>query len=112
MARKSDNSIFLGTCPVCKKKLKDDDMAVVDESRAVALCYVRCKSCLSSVMFTVTSGAENGVLTAVGILTDIQPDDLEMIRAAKKIDADYVLDVHKFLKKNHEIKSCKKRHQR
>jgi len=102
MSKKSFQSIFLGSCPVCKKKLKDENLNIIDKGEIATLCCVKCVYCLSSIMFTIASSAQGGVLTTVGILTDIQPDDLDMIRSGMRVNADDVLEIHKFLTNKYE----------
>ena len=86
---------FLGTCPLCHKRLKDDTFSVIDKNATSILCYITCTSCLSSLLFTV-SLQEEGMMTTIGVLTDIQKEDLDMIK--KKIPLNYndVLDMHTY----------------
>ncbi|MBI1755418.1 hypothetical protein HY250_00075 [Candidatus Azambacteria bacterium] len=96
MKRKSAHTVFLGVCPVCRKKLRDEGLAIIDKNDAYALCCVTCVSCLSSLMFTVSS-LEGGMVTTVGVLTDIQEKDLEMVKRKAALTHDDVLDIHAFL---------------
>ena len=96
MKRRSANTIFLGMCPVCHKKLKDSRLVVIDKSDDSALCCVTCVSCASSLMFEVSS-LEGGMVTTVGILADIQEEDLQMLKTSAPVSYDDVLDIHEYL---------------
>lgn len=47
-------------------------------------------------MFTISS-LEGGMVTTVGVLTDIQKEDLEMLKRKMPLDYDEVLDIHTYL---------------
>ncbi len=96
MKRKSTHTVFLGLCPVCHKKLKDNRLAIIDKSDDSALCCVTCVSCASSLMFEVSS-LEGGMVTTVGILADIQEEDLRMLKTGAPVSSDDVLDLHTYL---------------
>lgn len=99
MKRKNAPTVFLGVCPVCRRKLRDELLSVIDKNDMYALCCVTCVSCLSSLMFTVSS-LEGGMITTVGVLTDIQKEDLEMIKRKMPLSYDEVLDIHTYLEGN------------
>lgn len=96
MAKKATKTIFLGLCPICRKKLQEKNLAVIDKSNATTLCCVKCVSCASSVLFTVAS-LEHNMITTVGILTDIQQQDITMLKSGAKVNYDDVLAMHAFL---------------
>lgn len=112
MAKQDINNIFLGACPVCKKKLNDQYLNVIEKQESAVLCCAECAHCRSSIIFSV-SYIQNNIITSIGMLTDIQPEDMEIIRAGKNINADDVLAIHQFFKEKHyENKSDKKRNKR
>lgn len=96
MKRKNTHAVFLGVCPVCRRKLRDERLSIIDKNDLYALCCVTCVSCLSSLMFTISS-LEGGMVTTVGVLTDIQKEDLEMLKRKMPLDYDEVLDIHTYL---------------
>lgn len=93
---KNQKTVFLGVCPVCRRKLRDERLAIIDKNDVSALCCVTCVSCRSSLMFTVSS-PEGGIVTTVGILTDVQAQDLDMLKRKAPISYNDVLDIHAFL---------------
>lgn len=111
MAKQPANNIFLGPCPLCRKKLGDKYLRVIERQETAVLCHVKCGYCKSSIIFSV-SNIHNNVITTVGILTDIQPEDLEIIRERESISVDDVLAIHQFLKENNENKGNKKGYKR
>ncbi|OGD32216.1 hypothetical protein A3C91_02855 [Candidatus Azambacteria bacterium RIFCSPHIGHO2_02_FULL_52_12] len=99
MAKKATKTIFLGLCPICRKKLHEKNLAIIDKSNVTTLCCVKCLSCESSVLFTVAS-QEHNMVTTVGILTDVQAQDIAMLKNGAKVDYDDVLAMHVFLEKH------------
>jgi len=98
MAHKTRKRMFLGSCPICKKRLQERSVRVIDKDEDVALCCVRCSFCLSSFLFTVSSKREQETITAVGVLTDIQEEDVDMVKKhSAPVNSDDVLAIHLYL---------------
>ena len=96
MAKKETKTIFFGLCPICRKKLHEKHLTIINKSKGATLCCVKCVFCASSLLFTVTS-MEHNMITTVGILTDIQAQDIAMLKSGAKIDYDDVLAMHAYL---------------
>jgi len=112
MTKRDVNNIFLGSCPVCRKKLNDRYLNVIEKQESAVLCCAECAYCRSSIIFSV-SYIQNNIITTIGMLTDIQMEDMGVIREGKNISADDVLAIHQFFKEKHyEDKSDKKRNKR
>lgn len=99
MAKKAVSTMFLGRCPICRKKLQDKNLSVIDKNDSATLCCVKCVSCESSVLFTVSS-MDHNMITTVGILTDVQEQDLPLLKGDSKVSYDDVLALYAYLK-NH-----------
>lgn len=99
MAKKAVNTMFLGRCPICRKKLQEKNLSVIDKNDSATLCCVRCISCESSVLFTVSS-MDHNMVTTVGILTDIQEQDIPLLKGDSKVSYDDVLALYAYLKNN------------
>lgn len=98
MTQKDRKKMFLGSCPICRKRLKEKHVRVIDKDDHVALCCVQCSFCLSSFLFTVSAHEEQETITAVGVLADIQKEDADMIKKhSKPVTPDDVLAIHLFL---------------
>ena len=71
---------------------------MIDKDEDVALCCVRCSFFLSSFLFTVSSKREQETITAVGVLTDIQEEDVDMVKKhSAPVNSDDVLAIHLYL---------------
>jgi|GEM_PF-2958312 len=115
MAKQDTKKSFLGVCPICRKKLQTKNSNIVNRSNSISLYCVECESCSSSVMLAVFS-TKDGIITTMGILTDIQKKDTELIKSSEKITTDNVLALYDYINNNnnssskkYETKSNKKR---
>lgn len=98
MAQKTRKKMFLGSCPICRKRLKEHGVRVIDKDDDVALCCVQCSFCRSSFLFTVSSKREQETITAVGVLADIQEEDVNMVKKhSTPVNSDDVLAIHLYL---------------
>jgi len=99
MAKKDTNDSFLGVCPICRKKLKISNSNIVDRDNNANLYYVECKNCDSSVMLAVFP-MKDGIVTTMGILTDISHEDLNLIKNSEPVTTDNVLALYDYIKSN------------
>lgn len=97
MAKQMIKSSFLGTCPVCRNKFKSADAKIVSKNESASLYCVKCKECLSSATIAVFP-ADNGIITTMGILSDIQPQDMNLIEEKEAVSVDSVLSTYNYLK--------------
>lgn len=98
MAHTTRKKMFLGACPICRKRLHERNVRIIDKDQDVALCCVRCSFCLSSFLFTVSPRREQETVTAIGVLSDIQEEDAEMVKKhSAPVTSDDVLAIHLYL---------------
>ena len=103
MAKQNKEGSFLGMCPICRNKLKISNSSIVKKDNIATLYCVECKDCLSSVMITIFSSKDE-IVTTMGILTDIQHKDMDLIKDPNPITVDNVLSLCNYIKK-HETTS-------
>lgn len=97
---------LISTCPVCKKKHFPADINLIEEQEEIHLFHVRCKLCSSCILVFVNFG-EQGV-NVVGVLTDLQSNEVDKFLSQGQINSDQVLSIYKKLKNNQLIKEvCK-----
>ncbi len=106
MAKQNTKKSFLGVCPVCRKKLQTENSNIINKSNFTNLYCVECKSCFSSVMLAVFS-TKDGIITTMGILTDIQKKDTKLIQDSDKVIADDALTLYNYINSNNNSKSKK-----
>jgi len=100
MTKQNKDGSFLGMCPICRNKLKISNSSIVKKDNIATLYCVECKDCLSTVMITVFSSKEDGVVTTMGILTDLQHKDMDLIKDPNPITVDNVLSLCSYIKKD------------
>lgn len=94
--KKLKNAFIFGLCPICRSELKEENARVVGKKDATTQYCVGCACCSSSLLFTV-SFLNSNVTATIGILTDAQKDDLELIKNSAQVSTDDVLEIHKYL---------------
>lgn len=94
--KKLKGAFIFGLCPICCSELKEESARVLEKKNATTQYCVTCVSCSSSLLFAV-SLLNNNVTATIGILTDVQKDDLNLIKNSAQVSADDVLEIHKYL---------------
>lgn len=89
---------FLGNCPVCSKKFDGKDVTPIEEEGSIDTLYVECGKCSSSVVLGIMKNVP-GLVTTVGMLTDMKLKDIERMADSRPITSDDVLEVHKYLER-------------
>ena len=87
---------FLGNCPICNKKFSSSDASCIEGEEDMRVLYVECKKCASSVVLGVVKNVP-GLVTTVGMLTDMNKEDIERMRNLSPLTADDVLEMHAYL---------------
>ncbi len=98
MAKENKKRSILGVCPICRNKLKISNSSIVKKDNIATLYCVECKDCQSSVMITIFS-AEDEIITTMGILTDLQHKDMNLIKNSNPVTVDNVLNLCSYIKK-------------
>lgn len=63
--------------------------------------YVECEACASSVVLGVVKSVP-GLVTTIGMLTDMKREDIARMRTLSPLTADDVIEMHKYM----ERKQC------
>ncbi len=84
---------FLGNCPICNKKYDSRNASVLEKNQEFMSFYIDCGNCSSSVIVAVFFPL-SGLVTTVGMLTDLSREDLKKLRTFDPISADEVLEMH------------------
>lgn len=83
-------------CSVCNHKYEPVKALILEEQDGQTTFHLTCAACgVSTVVFVSTS--QFGV-ASVGILTDLEGDEVKNLFGDDAISSDQVLDVHTFLK--------------
>lgn len=93
-----DEITFLGSCSICAAVYEKKRISIVEKNEDVLTVHVDCPKCLSSALLSVYSGIR-GLVTTVGIPTDLTKADLERVKRSRRISSDDVLELHNFLER-------------
>jgi hypothetical protein len=93
---------LISDCPVCQKKQFPAEVKLLEEYREGHLLHVQCKYCKSCVVVFVRM--EDQGLNLIGVLTDLQSDEIMKFHRRGPISSDDVLEVHDSIKNNNFIK--------
>ncbi|OGZ58045.1 MAG: hypothetical protein A3B96_01685 [Candidatus Spechtbacteria bacterium RIFCSPHIGHO2_02_FULL_43_15b] len=86
---------FLGNCPICGKKFEGNEVTPVEEEDGMNTLYAECGKCRSSVVLGVIKNVP-GLVTTIGMLTDMKLEDIDRLASLPALTADDVLEVHKY----------------
>lgn len=96
-----ENQKIIAFCPVCKNERKFSDAFVIAENNGNLLLYVKCLQCFGGIFvnfFETSLGANS-----LGIVTDLEKEDIYSFKDKKRISLDDALSMFKLLEKNKEI---------
>lgn len=97
MLNKTNNFSLLSDCSVCKKKLKNNDLTVIFERGMKTIFHTTCSNCHTSSIISL-SGGQKGLL-GVGILTDLDKEEVKKKLLMDAISADEIIEVYKSINK-------------
>ena len=97
--RQNENYKFLGNCPICDRKFGDADVTPIEEEKSINTVYAECRKCESSIVLGVIKNVP-GLITTVGMLTDMNFEDIGRMANMPSLTANDVLEVHKYLEKS------------
>lgn len=100
-----DNLKFISPCPICKAQLNTESIAVLRNEGQTSLLHLDCDSCESSLIITLIK-TNTGIVTNVGILTDLKKSDFNRFNDLPAITMDEVLEFQKH-NKNDNIRTKK-----
>lgn len=89
-----NNLKFIGPCPVCKSVFDSQNIKTLKNRGATSLLHVDCHKCESSLLVTLIK-SNTGIITNVGVLTDLCKDDFSYFKNLPVITVDEVLHFDK-----------------
>ncbi len=97
---------FIGPCPVCKSGFVPQNIKTLKNKGATLLIHVDCHECESSLLVTLVK-SNTGVITNIGVLTDLYKDDFLKFRDLSVITIDDVLYFDNGSDKNENFRTKK-----
>ena len=99
---------YIGSCPVCTKKLRAEDATVITQTPRGALIEADCKNCATSLMLTIfasmsravswQSAPQSELVTLIGIVTDLTAGDAQRMLKKPTVTIDDVFSTHQHLR--------------
>lgn len=99
------NLKFISPCPICKARFDIENIAVLRNESHTSLLHIDCGNCESSLIITLIK-SNTGIITNVGVLTDLKKDDFRRFNDLPAITIDEVLEFQKH-NKNDNIRTKK-----
>lgn len=91
--RSADDSMrVISACPVCHRTYTPLEARVLDENDGAHLLYIKCRYCHSALLALVL--ANNLGISSIGMLTDLESQEVNKFRAQASLTADDVIAIH------------------
>ncbi|MFH1426689.1 MAG: hypothetical protein ABIG66_04670 [Candidatus Kerfeldbacteria bacterium] len=95
------------TCPLCGQSINVEAAQRVRSARDVSLDHIECPSCNGGVvLLTIT---KHGMITAIGLATDMQKPELERFISEAGILEDDIIAIHEAISTRSLIENLKAR---
>ncbi|MBD3244427.1 MAG: hypothetical protein GF335_00340 [Candidatus Moranbacteria bacterium] len=88
-------------CPNCNKKYSKAKVNVLNNQEGNIIVHITCPNCLSSVISSISLAGPK--ITALGMLTDVDKNDLNLFYKKEMVTYDDVIDMHETLEKEGRI---------
>lgn len=85
-------------CPVCHYNYNPNQAKILEESEGAELIYIKCRNCGSAIVALVSINPTG--ISSVGLITDLDSQEVLEFREMKGITADDVLEVYEALGSN------------
>ncbi len=92
---------LISYCPVCNNRYEQVEAKILEEHDESYLIYLKCRNCSSSVVALVMTGMLG--VTSVGLVTDLNSEEVIKFKQAKNVTADEVIAIHQLLGEDKEI---------
>ncbi len=87
---------LMNQCPVCKGKYEPNESNILKEKGSAYLIHITCPHCHNSILATVLTTPIG--ISSVGMMTDLQAEDVLKLYGKKAINEDELFAFHKLLK--------------
>lgn len=97
----NDNPTLITHCPVCNLRYDPLEARILEEEANAHLVYIKCRSCQATVLAVIVTN--NLGISSVGLITDLNGDDILKFKSAEAISCDDVLEAHQLLNKERAL---------
>lgn len=88
-------------CPLCKNEFGEEAVRILEQNNAMNLLHITCPRCLGAMLALVL--ITNLGMSSVGVMTDLDADDVIKLYNKKSISEDDLFDFHYFVKSSGAI---------
>jgi len=93
----NQNQSIVTNCPVCHERYNPLEMKILEQRVETNLIHIKCRHCNANVLAVVTA---NGIgVTSIGLITDLNEDEVLKFKDSQAIGCDEIIEAHKFLSK-------------
>mgnify|MGYP001369136051 CR=1 FL=1 len=93
----NENTTLITHCPICNLKYDPLEAKILDENNDSHLVYIKCRNCTSAILAVIVSN--NMGVSSIGLITDLNSDDVIKFRDQEHISADEVIEAYQFFNK-------------
>ena len=97
-----DDLKVMTNCPLCGYYYNPVKAQILEENEEAHLIHITCNKCKASVVAVVLDTAMG--LSSIGLVTDLDPEDVLKFKNMPVLSADEVLDIHEEIIKCENIK--------
>lgn len=88
-------------CPMCEGVCPSESARVLGEGDGRRLTHIRCDRC-SNTTISLTQTSSTGT-SSVGLITDLDYNEVERFKEAPSVSTDDVIDVHRLLQDSRSL---------
>lgn len=83
---------LISVCPLCDEHYNPTEAQLVGEAEDSHLLHITCRKCRNSIIALVIASA--GGMSSVGLVTDLNFDEVVKFRTTQGVSEDDVLEMH------------------
>lgn len=92
----------MSQCPLCKKQHSTEDARILSKKNGAHLVHITCPHCANAVLAVIVV-TQLG-LSSVGMMTDLDTEDVVRLRQNKPVTEDELLTFHTVLNEQNILK--------
>lgn len=92
-------------CPWCEQAFKDLEVYLLAEQESLQLYHFQCQSCQVNILALVSLAGL--VVTSVGVVSDLEREDVQFFLQSTPIQVDDVIQLHQLLGQAQHIRQFK-----
>lgn len=96
-----NNPSLVTHCPVCNFRFDPIEAKIIEEGKKVHLVHITCRHCQSAIMALIIASGLG--ISSVGLITDLNIEDILKFKNKPAITSDDVINFHQFINKKEKI---------